>query len=158
MLLGTFAPRENMEHFVEDLFFCCLIGATCAHAKNYALLLGRSKNVVFLSPLYDVASMLGYSEMRRKARLAMSIGGEMRLGRMSRQALERFAAAGKLEELSLDVSWCISLMQDIGKKILAKEASLFDELACIPGMEELRAHLEAPLVENVSSILACIES
>lgn len=49
-------------------------------------------------------------------------------------------------------------MQDIGRKILAKEASLFDELACIPGMEELRAHLEAPLVENVSSILACIES
>jgi len=82
----------------------------------------------------------------------------MRLGRMSRQALERFAAAGKLEELSLDVSWCISPTQDIGKKILAKEASLFDELACIPGMEELRAHLEAPLVENVSSILACIES
>lgn len=61
----------------------------------------------------------------------MSIGGEMRLGRMSSQALERFAAAGKLEELSLEVSWCISLMQDIGKKILAKEASLFDELACI---------------------------
>ena len=40
VLLGTFAPRENMEHFVEDLFFCCLMGATCAHAKNYALLLG----------------------------------------------------------------------------------------------------------------------
>jgi serine/threonine-protein kinase HipA len=157
VLLGTFAPRENMEHFVEDLFFCCLMGATCAHAKNYALLLG-SKNVAFLSPLYDVASVLGCSEMRRKARLAMSIGGEMRLGRMSRQALERFAAAGKLEELSLDVSWCISPMQDIGKKILAKEASLFDELACIPGMEELRAYLEAPLVENVSSILTCIES
>jgi serine/threonine-protein kinase HipA len=75
--------------------------------------------------------MLGYSEMRRKARLAMNIGGEMRLGRMSRQALERLAAAGKLEELSLEVSWCIALMQDIGKKILAKEASLFDELACI---------------------------
>ena len=153
MLLGTFAPHKNMEHFVEDLFFCCLMGATCAHAKNYALL-----NVVFLSPLYDVASMLDCSEMRRKERLAMSIRGEMRLGRMSRQALERFAAAGKLEELSLDVSWCISPMQDIGKKILAKEASLFDELACIPGMEELRAYLEAPLVENVSSILACIES
>lgn len=82
----------------------------------------------------------------------------MRLGRMSRQGLERFAAAGRLEELSLDVSWCISPMQNIGKKILAKEASLLDELACIPGMEELRAHLEAPLVENVSSILACIES
>ncbi|MDY4652478.1 MAG: hypothetical protein SO366_09580 [Atopobiaceae bacterium] len=87
----------------------------------------------------------------------MSIGGEMRLGRMSRQALERFAAAGKLEEFGPDVSWCISPMQDIGKKILAKEASLFDELACIPGMEELRAYLEAPRVENVSSILACIE-
>ena len=157
MLLGTFAPRENMEHFVEDLFFCCLIGATCAHAKNYALLFG-SENVAFLSPLYDVASVLGYSEMRRKARLAMSIGAEMQLGRMSRQALERLAAAGKLEELGLDVSWCISPMQDIGKKILAKEASLFDELACIPEMEELRAHLEAPLVENVLSILACIES
>lgn len=81
----------------------------------------------------------------------------MRLGRMSRQALERLAAAGKLEELGPDVSWCISLMQDIGKKILAKEASLFDELAYIPGMEELRAYLEAPRVENVSSILACIE-
>ena len=77
---------------------------------------------------------------------------------MSRQALERLAAAGKLEEPGPDVSWCISLMQDIGRKILAKEASLFDELACIPGMEELRTHLEAPLVENVSSILACIES
>ena len=157
MLLGTFAPLEDVEHFVEDLLFCCRIGATCAHAENYALLLGW-KNVVFLSPLHDVASMLGCSEMHRKARLAMSIGGEMRLGRMGRQALERLAAAGKLEELSLDVSWYISLMQDIGKKILAKEASLFDELACIPEMEELRAHLEAPLVENVSSILACIES
>ena len=157
MLLGTFALRENMEHFVEDLFFCCLIGATCANAMNYALLLG-SKNVVFLSPLYDAASVLGCSALHRKARLAMSIGGEMRLGCMGRQALERLAAAGKLEEPGLDVSWCISPMQDIGKKILAKEASLFDELACIPGMEELRAHLEAPLVENVSSILACIES
>lgn len=157
MLLGTFAPREDVEHFVEDLLFCCLMGATCAHAKNYALLFG-SENVAFLSPLYDVASMLGCSQMRRKARLAMSIRGEMRLGRMSRQALERLAAAGKLEELSPDVSWCISPMQNIGKKIPAKEASLFDELACIPGMEELRAYLEAPLVENVSSVLACIES
>jgi len=156
VLLGTFAPRENMEHFVEDLLFCCLMGATCAYAKNYALLFG-SENVAFLSSLHDVASVLGCSEMLRKARLAMSVGGEMRL-RMSRQALERLAAAGKLEELGPDVSWCISLMQDIGRKILAKEASLFDELACIPEMEELRTHLEAPLVENVSSILACIES
>ena len=157
LLLGTFAPRENMEHFVEDLFFCCLTGAIDAHAKNYALLLG-SKDVAFLSPLYDVASVLGYSEMRRKARLAMSIGGENRLGRMSRQALERFAKAGRLDEFGLDVSWCISLMQDIGEEIRAKEAGLFDEMADIPGMEELRAHLEAPLVENVSSILACISS
>lgn len=51
MLLGTFAPRENMEHFVEDLFFCCLMGATCAHAKNYALLLGSKKRCLPVSAL-----------------------------------------------------------------------------------------------------------
>ena len=69
----------NLVLFTYMLFYNAIIGAPNAHAKNYSLVLGKGTNAA-LAPMYDVASGLAYESMRRRARLAMSVGGENRVG------------------------------------------------------------------------------
>lgn len=86
LLVGTTWASINLTTFIRMLFFNYLIGATDAHAKNYSPLLGEHGDAL-LAPLYDVASGLAYQRLRRKGRLAMSIGGENRFGCVWAQAL-----------------------------------------------------------------------
>lgn len=84
--------------FVDAQIFNWLIGGTDAHGKNYSILLGAGGRVR-LAPLYDMASLLAYPDHDpRKVNLAMKIGDEYRLSRITGSEWLKFAAANRLEQ------------------------------------------------------------
>jgi len=73
------APSRDVETFIDALAFNWLIAGTDAHAKNYALLLGRGGRIR-LAPLYDLGSALPYPALRQdKLAMAMKIGNTYHL-------------------------------------------------------------------------------
>lgn len=151
LLATTPQAEENLRVFTEMLFFNCLIGAPDAHAKNYSVIL-QGSDYALLAPFYDVASGFPYESMSRSGRLAMGIGGENRFGRMSRAALGRYARNGGLDRAGADEAWCVDLMLELAGRIEGEVGALFDELADIPHMDELRNRLERPLLDNCRQI------
>lgn len=66
-------PKDDVRRFFEALAFNWLVAGTDAHAKNYAILIGRQ--TIRLAPLYDIASALPYPALdQRRLKLAMKIG------------------------------------------------------------------------------------
>jgi serine/threonine-protein kinase HipA len=97
-LLRTYSTDRgaDIETFVDAMAFNWLIGGTDAHAKNFSLLL--SGPYIRLAPLYDVASILPYAEFDiRKAKLAMKIGGEYKLGEIGLRQWQKFARETRLD-------------------------------------------------------------
>ena len=91
-LLRTYSTDRDtdLDTFVTALGFNWLIAGTDAHAKNYSLLLSGPD--VRLAPLYDIASILPYDEAGlRKAKLAMKIGGEYKVGLIGLRQWQKFA-------------------------------------------------------------------
>ena len=84
----------------------------------------------------------------------MSIGGENRFGRMSGQALGRFVRNGGIDELGFGQAWCADAMALLAGRVLDSLGKIFDNEARIPGCDDLRAHLEDPIVNNCKTILA----
>lgn len=77
-LLRTYSrnPVPDVQAFVDAIAFNWLVAGTDGHSKNYSVLIGAGGNVR-LAPLYDLASILPYTDMNLpKAKLAMKIGGE----------------------------------------------------------------------------------
>jgi serine/threonine-protein kinase HipA len=73
------AVNEDIDTFVDALILNFLLGGTDAHGKNYSILIG-SGGIARLAPLYDIASIFAYQEMRAdKAKLAMKVGSKYRL-------------------------------------------------------------------------------
>jgi serine/threonine-protein kinase HipA len=88
---------EDIATFVDALVFNWLIGGTDAHAKNYSILLG-AEGTVRLAPVYDVASILAYSDFDpKKARLAMKIGGRYRLNEIGLREWQKLSSELRLE-------------------------------------------------------------
>jgi len=82
--------EEDLWSLMDGVAFNWLIAGTDAHAKNYALLLGPG--VVRLAPFYDLASILPYANIdRRKAKLAMKLGGEYLLQNIALRHWQRLA-------------------------------------------------------------------
>lgn len=78
--LQSSEPQEDITTFVEALAFNWIIVGTDAHAKNYSVMLAPGGEVR-LAPLYDVISVLPYDQFYPpRAKLAMKIGGEYRVG------------------------------------------------------------------------------
>ena len=116
--------QANKLAFTSQLVFNYLIGATDAHAKNYSALLKANKGPL-LAPMYDVASALAYDHDRRTVRLAMGIGGENRLGRVSEGNLRRYA-----DMALLDQDLVVSLTRDLAtriREVVADIAGMVDE-------------------------------
>lgn len=152
LLASTKEAELNILAFTQMLFFNCLIGAPDAHAKNYSLLLGRGRDAL-VAPMYDVASGLAYEGMRRKGRLAMAIGGENCFARVGRGAVKTYAAVAHEACEGVTEETCLAIMSRLAKEIPGRLASVFDEYASVPGMDELRSHLEQPVVENCEATL-----
>lgn len=145
--------QANAAGFLQMLFFNYLVGATDAHAKNYSILLDEG-GAHRLAPMYDVASIAPYVEPSRwKARppkLAMSVGGENRVGCVSMGDLRKMADQCALGELGITAEGCASLLPAYAEAIPAKLAELFDGLeltASAAAAKELRAHMEEPIVQ-----------
>jgi serine/threonine-protein kinase HipA len=86
-----------VQTFVDAIAFNWLIAGTDAHSKNYSVLIGAGGNVR-LAPLYDLASILPYTDMNLpKAKLAMKIGGEYLLRNINLYRWKQMAAELRLE-------------------------------------------------------------
>lgn len=101
-------PETDVLRFIDALIFNWLIGGTDAHAKNYSILIG-SGGAVRLAPLYDIASILAYSDVDpRKATLAMKIGAEYKLEKIT---LSEWLKSAK--RLRIDPSWLIERIRHL---------------------------------------------
>ncbi len=98
-LLRTYSgnPTEDVRTFLDSVAYNWLIVGTDAHAKNYSLLIGAGGRVR-LAPLYDVASVLPYSDINlHRVKLSMRLGGEYRFRNIHLRHWQKLA-----EELRLD--------------------------------------------------------
>ena len=77
----------------------------------------------------------------------MSIGGENRVGRISRNSLKRYTQANDLSRFCLGEAACVELMAELAQTVLDNLDGAFEDAAAVPGADELREHLERPLVE-----------
>jgi serine/threonine-protein kinase HipA len=98
-LLRTYSrtPVPDVQTFVDAVAFNWLVAGTDGHSKNYSLLIGAGGNVR-LAPLYDLASVLPYTDMNLpKAKLAMKIGGEYLLRNIGLHRWKKMAGELRLE-------------------------------------------------------------
>ena len=94
-------PVPDVQTFVDAVAFNWLVAGTDGHSKNYSVLIGAGGNVR-LAPLYDLASILPYTDMNLpKAKLAMKIGGEYLLRNIGLYRWEKMAAELRLESDAL---------------------------------------------------------
>lgn len=133
------------------LFFNYLIAATDGHAKNYSLTL-ESDGAHRLAPMYDVASIASYvnaSDWRNKPpKLAMSIGGENRVGRVSAENIDRMVELCGFADLGITADGCVRLMTLYADLIPDKLEAVFDDLlgtSSAGAAAELRAHMVEPI-------------
>ncbi len=147
------AVRSNVILFMGMLFFNYLVGAPDAHAKNYSMVLGAD-GAVTLSPLYDVASMLPYLRSHEKMRVAMSIGGENRIGHVGRHAIERFARSNGLQDIGIDEDMCLDVMRHLAEAVSEEVGRVFDEHSEIADIIVLRSRMEQPIKDHCQRTLA----
>ena len=89
--LHSSSPAEDATTFVTALGLTWLIAATDGHAKNYSLLIAPGGRLR-LAPLYDVASVLPYSQFDlNRVKLAMKIGDKYRLRDIGRREWTKLA-------------------------------------------------------------------
>ncbi|HEX8210597.1 MAG TPA: type II toxin-antitoxin system HipA family toxin [Longimicrobium sp.] len=90
-------PESDVGTFLDALALNWAISGTDAHAKNFSILIGPGE--AGLAPLYDIASALPYPAWihPRKAKLAMRVGREYQIGKISRRHWVEFAARADLD-------------------------------------------------------------
>lgn len=136
--VGT--AEENVRRFVDALAVNWIIAGTDAHAKNYSILIAADQ--VRLAPLYDIASALPYDDMYLpKLRMAMRIGGEYRIERISGRHWRRFAT-----DSSLDPEAVVARIDDLAARIPAS----FAKTAQDPAVQAVGGDLPARLVDRVA--------
>lgn len=154
VLWMTSRPEDSARAFAAMLFFNYLMGAPDAHAKNYSLLHLGAGTCVF-APLYDAASGLPYDlSGRRPLRMAMSIGGENRLGFVGREHIESFALLAGIEPGA-----CVNLMANLCERIVANSARIVEEAAArgVFGVDELAERLLPRLESHCRQTLQRLE-
>lgn len=106
-----------------------------AHAKNYSLLLDR--DAAYLTPLYDVASMLPYTDRPFDVKTAMSVAGENRVGRLSARRLSRFAEANGLDAMGLDGIKLAEMLAELAEAIPSHLEGVLADYGHVPGVDAL---------------------
>jgi len=137
----TSVASENIGRFVDALAFNWIIAGTDAHAKNYSVLLAGGQ--VRLAPLYDVSSALPYDDMYApKLRMAMRIGGEYRMERISGRHWRRFAV-----ESGLDPDATVARVDDLATRTPIGLATTTQSAA----VQSLRSNLATRLVDRIAA-------
>ncbi len=88
--------QDDVKNFLRALIFNYLIAGTDGHAKNYGMLIA-GQGQFRLAPLYDVISILPYKHQPRKLKLAMKVGDEYLLWKISRHQWEKAAKEWRIE-------------------------------------------------------------
>jgi serine/threonine-protein kinase HipA len=142
----TSAVDADLVRFADALIYNWLIGATDAHAKNYAVLLSGSR--VRLAPLYDIGSALPYPGMHpRKLRLAMKLGGSYLLSPSGPGIWPKVAA-----ELSLPAD----LVRARAQRLAGRVPDALHAAAADPAVTSLGSDLPARLLDAVAArVKAC---
>lgn len=150
MSTGSTAAN-NVARFLQMLFFNYLIAATDGHAKNYSLMLNVSGDHR-LAPMYDVASIAPYIERAqwniKPPKLAMSIGGENRVGHLTANHLHKFVEQCDLGKMGITGERCRELIMLYADLIPKKLSDIFDEIEDTQSAlaaRELRACMEEPI-------------
>lgn len=95
---SSLRPQEDIERFLQALVLNWVLAATDAHAKNFALLHGSPGGGVRLAPFYDVVSFLPYADAElHRVKLAMKVGGEYLVRRITRRHWESLAKNNALK-------------------------------------------------------------
>lgn len=112
-------PAVGRLNFIRMVLFNFLIGNCDAHAKNYAVLYHNGKPS--FSPAYDLLSTMVYDNIAK--RIAMSIGGENRMGMIERAHFERMA-----ESCGLKPKLVLTELDNLAKNLPTIAQALADEL------------------------------
>jgi serine/threonine-protein kinase HipA len=116
--------EADVSTFLDALAFNWLVAGTDAHAKNYALLIGRAGRVR-LAPLYDLASALPYDDMQfQKIKLAMKIGPDYRLRDIGEREWRRLA-----DKVRVDPDELLGRIAGLAARLPDEAASLAGRLA-----------------------------
>jgi serine/threonine-protein kinase HipA len=139
--------QANVGRFVDQLAYNTVVAAPDAHARNYAVLLEGDR--VTLAPAFDVATGLAYDSAGER-RLSMSIGGEFRAERISRQHWIAFSTVN-----GLDPEQVVSRVHELAEHVPAAMLTALDEIDDWDGaVAELRARLEPALTEHLAGVVA----
>lgn len=108
-------PSKDMRSFIGITVFNYMIGNCDAHAKNYSFLYDKELKRKHLAPFYDIVCSSIYDQFDKS--LAMRIGKERELGRITRSDFESIAS----KKLVSDVIDCIVLLYDSAQNEVRNE-------------------------------------
>jgi serine/threonine-protein kinase HipA len=130
-------PGSDVGTFLDAMALNWAISGTDAHAKNFSILIGPGE--VGLAPLYDIVSALPYPKWihPRKAKLAMRVGREYQIAKISRRHWEDFAQRADLdpEPVIERVSALISAIPDATSRAVARVRAEGNEYKILDEME-----------------------
>ncbi|MGH7864282.1 MAG: type II toxin-antitoxin system HipA family toxin, partial [Candidatus Binataceae bacterium] len=133
-------PQEDIERFLRVTILGWVLVATDAHAKNFALLHGPGGQVR-LAPFYDIVSFLPYADPRlHRVKLAMKVGGEYLVRRITRRNWESLAKGNGLTS---------SYMLEAASYVLEQLTVAIDVVAQRAIKEGLAHSVVEPLAERV---------
>lgn len=120
----------SIEQFVRALAFNWVVYGPDAHAKNYSLLLSGSR--VFLAPLYDISSVVSYSDRYdlRTMTMAMSVNGKYQNTLVTGDDWAALASA-----ISVDAAVLLTWVRDVVENVTASFAEVI--AAQEPWIQEL---------------------
>jgi serine/threonine-protein kinase HipA len=141
-------PGSDVGTFLDALALNWAISGTDAHAKNFSVLIGPGE--VRLAPLYDIVSALPYPKWihPRKAKLAMRVGREYQIAKISRLHWEDFAQRADLDAGPVveRVSALISAIPDAAARAVARVRAEGIEHTIVDVMEsKIVAHAQGCL-------------
>lgn len=102
---------DDIARFIRATALNWVLAATDSHAKNYALL--HNNRGVRLAPFYDILSYLPYADAPlHRVRLAMQIGSEYLVRRVSRKSWSALAKRSRVPERTV-VENVLSLLESL---------------------------------------------
>ncbi|MFT4187994.1 MAG: HipA domain-containing protein [Aeromicrobium sp.] len=147
--IATLLRPADVRRLSDALIFNYLSGSNDGHAKNYALLYAAGQRR--LTPLYDVASGLPYGAEAAERTVAMSIGGQRRLGSVGRAEWERHA-----RQLHLDPTERVDRVRHLAERLLEAFEAAFDEVAGSLEAATIRSRLLPRLEQHLGDTLRAV--
>ena len=146
------APDIDVTTFIEAVALNWILGGTDAHAKNFSILIGPES--VRLAPLYDLISAFPYPEIAgRKMKLAMKIGGEYQLYRVTRLHWTELAGT-----IGLDADALVDRIRELALAVPDLLADIIGRAAETRLAHPILSTLQQSVSERVSECVRILEN